>query len=68
MAELEVKKQVVAEQAPVANSSEKQQELLSAFGGFNAVRGFMPDADNLNPTKKAVKELFGKKEKLIIEE
>ena len=28
MAELEVKKQVVAEQAPVANSSEKQQELL----------------------------------------
>lgn len=58
MAELEVKKQVVAEQAPVANSSEKQQELLSAFGGFNAVRGFMPDADNLNPTKKAAKAVF----------
>ena len=51
MAELEVKKQAVAEQAPVASASENKNtaELLSAFGGFNAIRGFMPDADNLNP-------------------
>ena len=57
MAELEVKKQAVAEQAPVASASENKNtaELLSAFGGFNAVRGFMPDADNLNPAKKAAK-------------
>lgn len=60
MAELEVKKQAVAEQAPVASSSENKNtaELLSAFGGFNAVRGFMPDADNLNPAKKAAKAVF----------
>ena len=60
MAELEVKKQAVAEQAPVASASENKNtaELLSAFGGFNAVRGFMPDADNLNPAKKAAKTVF----------
>ena len=58
MAELELKKQAVAEQAPVASSSENTAELLSAFGGFNAVRGFMPDADNLNPAKKAAKAVF----------
>ena len=60
MAELEVKKQAVAEQAPVASASENKNtaELLSAFGGFNAVRGFMPDADNLNPAKKAAKAVF----------
>ena len=60
MAELELKKQAVAEQAPVASVSENKNtaELLSAFGGFNAVRGFMPDADNLNPAKKAAKAVF----------
>lgn len=60
MAELEVKKQAVAEQAQVASAGENKNtaELLSAFGGFNAVRGFMPDADNLNPAKKAAKAVF----------
>lgn len=60
MAELEIKNQAVAEQAPVASASENKNtaELLSAFGGFNAVRGFMPDADNLNPAKKAAKAVF----------
>ena len=60
MTELELKKQAVAEQAPVASDSENKNtaELLSAFGGFNAVRGFMPDADNLNPAKKAAKAVF----------
>lgn len=60
MAELEVKKQAVAEQAQVASASENKNtaELLSAFGGFNAVRGFMPDVDNLNPAKKAAKAVF----------
>ncbi len=60
MAELELKKQAVAEQAPVASASENKNtaELLSAFGGFNAIRGFMPDADNLNPAKKAAKAVF----------
>ena len=34
------------------------KDLLKSFGGFNAIRGFMPDADNLNPSKKAAKAVF----------
>lgn len=33
-------------------------KLLSKFGGFNAVRGFLPDTDNLNPARKAAKNVF----------
>ena len=33
-------------------------QLLKAFGGFNAIRGFMPDADNMNPARKAAKQVF----------
>lgn len=33
-------------------------QLLKAFGGFNAVRGFLPDADNMNPARKAAKAVF----------
>lgn len=62
MAETEVKKAIITEQSAGAEvrSEEKKDasKLLSAFGGFNAVRGFMPDADNLNPTKKAAKAVF----------
>lgn len=60
MAELEVKKATAAaEQAAVNNADKKDvSALLSAFGGFNAIRGFMPDADNLNPAKKAAKAVF----------
>jgi len=62
MADTEMKKAQEVEQA-----AGQQQEgaakkdvtsLLSAFGGFNAVRGFLPDADNLNPTRKAAKQVF----------
>ena len=42
------------EQAKVQDTS----KLLSAFGGFNAVRGFLPDADNMNPAHKAAKSVF----------
>ena len=38
--------------------SKDVSQLLSAFGGFNAIRGFMPDADNLNPARKAAKAVF----------
>lgn len=31
---------------------------MSAFGGFNAVRSFLPDSDNLNPARKAAKAVF----------
>ena len=62
MAETELKKAIVTEQASAAEArpAEKKDtsKLLSSFGGFNAVRGFMPDADNLNPAKKAAKAVF----------
>ena len=52
--------------APVAGQAAGLQEkeaaaktdLLQSFGGFNAVRGFMPDADNMNPARKAQKNVF----------
>ena len=62
MAETEAKKAIITEQtvgAEVRSSENKDtSKLLAAFGGFNAVRGFMPDADNLNPAKKAAKAVF----------
>ena len=60
MAELEVKKATVAAEQTAVNNADKKDvsALLSAFGGFNAIRGFMPDADNLNPAKKAAKAVF----------
>lgn len=78
MADPELQKQQAAEQAaaPQQQKSEKKDasQLLSSFGGFNAVRGFMPDADNLNPARKAAKAVFlsdkrfkDKREKLATE-
>ena len=62
MAETELKKAMVTEQASAAEArpAEKKDtsKLLASFGGFNAIRGFMPDADNLNPAKKAAKAVF----------
>ena len=62
MAEVEMKKTPVAEQAG-AQLREKAQaqdvsKMLAAYGGFNAIRGFMPDADNMNPARKAQKDVF----------
>ena len=64
MAETEMKKSVAVEQQTGAESAQAPKEhkdlteLLKDFGGFNAVRGFMPDAENLNPARKAVKAVF----------
>lgn len=33
-------------------------KLLASFGGLSAVRGFLPDTDNLNPARKAAKAVF----------
>lgn len=33
-------------------------QLLKSFGGFAAIKGFIPDADDLNPAKKAARENF----------
>jgi hypothetical protein len=60
MADSEMKKNSVAQDA-AAGLQERPKEpskLLSQFGGFNAIRGFMPDADNMNPTRKAAKDIF----------
>ena len=62
MAETEMQKavqvniasQAGAQQAPVKDPA----KLLASFGGFNAIRGFLPDADNLNPARKAAKNVF----------
>ncbi len=62
MAETELQKSAVAgtaaEGAKELQASKDTTNLLAAFGGFNAVRGFLPDADNLNPTRKAAKDVF----------
>lgn len=62
MAETEMQKavqvniasQAGAQQAPVKDPA----KLLASFGGFNVIRGFLPDADNLNPARKAAKNVF----------
>ena len=64
MADTELQKSAaVAAEAAAENLQEKKEvedisKLLSAFGGFNAVRGFLPEIDNLNPARKAAKSIF----------
>ena len=55
-----MKKAPVAQQAAGEQQQEAvaKQEMLASFGGFNAIRGFMPDADNMNPARKAQKNVF----------
>lgn len=62
MADTELKKSAVVEEVATAQSAQENQKdtskLLQAYGGFNAVRGFLPDADNMNPAHKAAKTVF----------
>ncbi len=64
MAEAEMKKAPAAQgasqqgAAPQREAAKDPSQLLKKFGGFNAIRGFMPDADNLNPARKANKAVF----------
>ncbi|MCH5223295.1 MAG: hypothetical protein J1E82_04575 [Muribaculaceae bacterium] len=62
MADPELQKQQsvesAAEQQPQKREEKDLSKHLSFFGGFNAIRGFMPDADNMNPAKKAAKAVF----------
>ena len=60
MADIELQKSAAVEQAAgeVQAKSVDTSNLLAAFGGFNAVRGFLPDADNMNPARKAAKSVF----------
>ena len=62
MADVEMQKAQAAGQAG-SELQEKEgkkdvSQLLKSFGGFNAIRGFMPDADNMNPARKAAKDVF----------
>jgi hypothetical protein len=60
MAETEMQKATATQQAGAA-AQEKGKDpsnLLQSFGGFNAIRSFMPDADNMNPARKAAKDVF----------
>ncbi len=62
MADTEMQK--AAQAAPEVQAAQQGalskdvSNLLSEFGGFNAIRGFLPDADNLNPARKAAKSVF----------
>ena len=60
MADTELKKSAAVEQAAgeVRAKQADTSNLLAAFGGFNAVRGFLPEADNMNPARKAAKSVF----------
>lgn len=64
MAETEMQKspvgaaQVAGDELQSKTQEKDLSKLLTAFGGFNAVRGFLPDADNLNPARKAAKAVF----------
>ena len=60
MAETQAQKSTAAEQAPAAAQAQAKDlgSMLSSFGGFNAVRSFLPDADNMNPSRKAAKQVF----------
>ncbi|MBP5398315.1 MAG: hypothetical protein J6Y32_06820 [Bacteroidales bacterium] len=60
MADTQMQKSTEAAQQAGAQQEGRKDvsELLSAFGGFNAVRGFLPDADNMNPARKAAKSVF----------
>ena len=57
-----MKKSAVVEEVATAQSAQGNQKdtskLLEAYGGFNAIRGFLPDADNMNPAHKAAKTVF----------
>ena len=52
--QVNIASQAGAQQATVKDPA----KLLASFGGFNAIRGFLPDADNLNPARKAAKNVF----------
>ncbi len=62
MAETEMQKAPQASVEVQATAAEAKAQdtskLLASFGGFNAIRGFLPDADNLNPARKAAKNVF----------
>lgn len=62
MADTDMKKateaQAGAEELQQKPAAKDTANLLKSFGGYNAVRSFLPDTDNLNPARKAAKAVF----------
>lgn len=60
MADTELQKQTAPEAASQQEQKEKKDisNLLAKYGGFNAVRSILPDADNMNPARKAQLAIF----------
>ncbi|MBQ0049053.1 MAG: hypothetical protein KBT12_02270 [Bacteroidales bacterium] len=50
--------QAGAEELQQKPAAKDTANLLKSFGGYNAVRSFLPDTDNLNPARKAAKAVF----------
>lgn len=46
------------EQVVVKQQKKEVGDLLNNFGGFYAIKGIIPEAEDMNPAKKAVKESF----------
>lgn len=50
--------QVAQNQQGQQQSQKEVTELLKQFGGFSAIKGIIPTAEDMNPTKKAIKDSF----------
>lgn len=50
--------EVKVEQQAQQQSKKEVTELLQQFGGFAAIKGIIPNAEDMNPTKKAIKDSF----------
>lgn len=46
------------QQQQAAKPTQDVNDLLKQFGGFSAVKGAIPAAEDMNPTKKAIKDAF----------
>jgi hypothetical protein len=50
--------EVKVEQQGQQQTKKEVTELLQQFGGFSAIKGIIPTAEDMNPTKKAIKDSF----------
>ena len=46
------------QQQQAAQPKKEVTELLQKYGGFSAIKGMIPAAEDMNPTKKAIKDSF----------
>lgn len=62
MADPQLQKAAQAEgqqqQQPAAQPAKDVTQLLRQYGGFSAIKGIIPAAEDMNPTKKAIKDAF----------